>query len=153
MRGDRETLARVWSNLASCDIRLGAIASAQEYAAKASALFDVLDMEGEAVRLLWSLGESLIARGRIDDALRYVNGAAERFEKLGMIGNAISARCDTLGALLDRGDLQAAADIAARAANDFIRVGADADAAHALDYLRRATSAARATRPLVEQVR
>lgn len=153
MRSDRETLARVWSNLASCDIRLGDVASAQEYVAKASALFDALNMEGEAVRLLWSLGESLIALGRIDAALRYINDAAARFEKLGMIGGAISARCDTLAVLLDRGDLQAAADIAAQAASYFIRVGADADAANALDYLRRATAAARATRPLVEHVR
>lgn len=153
LRGDRETLARVWSNLASCDIRLGDVASAQDYAAKASALLDALDMEGEAVRLLWSLGESLITLGRTDDALRCIDDAAARFEKLGMIGSAISARCDTLGILLDRGDLPAAIEIATRAANYFIRVSADTDAAQALEYLRRATIAARATRPLVEHVR
>ena len=72
--------------------------------------------------------------------------AADRFEKLGLIGDAISARCDTLALLLDRGDVEAATRIAAQAANYFMRVGADADAANALDYLRRAVAAAHATR-------
>jgi tetratricopeptide (TPR) repeat protein len=151
--GDDETLARIFSNLATCDIRLGRTESAREYVEKATSLFDALEMDTEAVRLLWSLGEALLALGRPDDALQYINDVAERFERLGMIGEAIHARCDTLALLLQRGDADEAVRIATRAAAYFTRVGADIDAANALDYLRRATLAMRATPKLVVQIR
>jgi tetratricopeptide (TPR) repeat protein len=151
--GDEETLARIFLNLATCDIRLGNAATAREYAEKAAALFEALDMESEAARLLWSLGEALTALGRPHGALAYVKDAAERFERLGMVGEAISARCDTLALLLATGKADEAARIAASAVAFFTRVGADVDAAHALDYLRRAALAMRATPDLVAHVR
>jgi len=148
---DMESLARQYHNIASCDLRLGDFATAREHAERATTLYEQLEMPSEAVRLQWSIGDAL-SETDPDKALHYLRDAASRFEQLGMTADAAMAHLDTLGILLAQGDTATVAQLAAHIAALFTREGMQIDAAHAIDYLRRAVNGNEATPALVRYV-
>ncbi len=148
---DTECLARQYANLCSCDLRLGDIESASAYAERARSLYEELGMASEAVRLQWSIGEALAER-EPDKALHFLREAASRFEQLGMTADAAMALLDTLGILLERGEAGTVAQLATHIAALFTREGMHVDAAHAIDYLRRAVDGKEATPALIRYV-
>jgi len=148
---DSESLARTYANLCGCDLRLGDTESARANAERARVLYEELDMPSEAVRLQWSIGDAL-SRQDPDKALHYLRDAASRFEQLGMTADAAMAHLDTLGILLEQGDTETVASLASHIAALFTREGLHVDAAHAIDYLRRAVEGNDATPALVRYV-
>ncbi len=150
---DEETLARLFSNLCTCDVRLGEVARGRAYGARAAALFARLGMESEALRLFWSLAEALAATGAEGSTLGELQETAARFERLGMLGVAADVSLDALQFLLADGKYEEAARLAASLAARFRSENDAVDAAHAFAYFQEAATKLRATPALVDYVR
>jgi len=149
---DEETLARLFANLCTCDMRLGNLARGRTQGARAAALFARLGMDTEALRLFWSVAEAM-ATDAPDGALGQLHEAAERFERLGMLGVAADVSLDTLRLLLDDGKFEEATRLAASLAARFGQEEVAIDAAHAFAYFQEAAAALRATPALLDYLR
>lgn len=100
---EREELARVRSNLAACRMRSGSFDDALAEARAAITVYRELEMDAEAVRSEWMIGEILIALGRHDEGLAAYFEAATAFSSLGMIGDEAFAKLDITAEFLRRG--------------------------------------------------
>jgi tetratricopeptide (TPR) repeat protein len=150
---DEETLARLFANLCTCDIRLGNRSRGRAYGARAAALFAHLGMDTEALRLFWSVAEAMAAVDNRDSALAQLRATAAQFASVGMLGVAADVSLDTLRLLLDDGKYEEAARLAALLAARFRQENVAIDTAHAFAYFQEAAAALQATPALVDYLR
>lgn len=154
--GDAPTLARLYLNVANCQLRLNELASADIYFARALSLYEALGLETERIRTRWSIGCLRIAAGDVDDGLARLREARAEFEQLGARTDAALVTLDIAEALLAGGTAAGAAeaaDLASALVQSFTDVGMTGNALTALAFLQEAFAAGAVTPQLVRQVR
>lgn len=154
--GQAATLARLYGNIANCQLRLHDLDSAEVYFARALSLYEALGLETERVRTRWSIGSVKIALGEIADGLARLREARGEFAALGLRSDAALVTLDIAEALLATGDVQLAreaAELCSGIVESFAAVGMTGHALTALAFLREAFDAGRATPLLVRHVR
>jgi tetratricopeptide (TPR) repeat protein len=154
--GQAATLARLYGNVANCQLRLHDLESAELYFARALSLYDALGLETERVRTRWHIGCLRIAGGQIEDGLARLRASRREFEALGLRSDAALVTLDIAEALLAKGDpasAREAADLCAAVLESFAAVGMTGHAITALAFLREAFEEGRATPLLVRHVR
>lgn len=150
---DRATLARVWANMAACEVQLDRPDDALAHATDAIGLYDQLDMPSERTRLQWTLGHQLLRQRQFDLSLDRLNAAAEGFRRLGMDAEASEVLLDIVELHIVRGAWDEAIDIARALTTTFLRLRTPVHTARAYAYLREAVDARRATEDLVGYIR
>ncbi|HEY0140871.1 MAG TPA: hypothetical protein VGF48_08240 [Thermoanaerobaculia bacterium] len=150
---DRATLARVWANIAACEVQLDRPDDALAHAADAIRLYDQLDMPSERSRVQWTLGHQLLRQRQFDLALERLQAAAESFRHLGMDADASEVLLDIVELHVTRGAWEEAIAIARALTATFLRLNSPVHTARAYAYLREAVDARRATEHLVGYVR
>lgn len=154
--GDAHTLARLYANIADCQLRLNELESADLYLARALSLYEALGMETERIRTRWSIGSLRIATGEIGDGLARLREARREFEHLGLRTDAALVTLDLSEALLATGDAAAAreaGELCSSVVASFASVGMTGHSLTALAYLNEAFAAGRATPHMVRHVR
>ncbi|HEX8171958.1 MAG TPA: tetratricopeptide repeat protein [Thermoanaerobaculia bacterium] len=154
--GKPDTLARLYANVANCDLQLQDLASAEVYFARALSLYEALGLETERIRARWNIGCLRIAAGDVTDGVARLREARREFEELGARSDAALVALDLAEALLAGGDARDAAEAQAlctAALESFNAVGMTGHALAALAYLREAFDRGRATPALVRHVR
>jgi len=154
--GQASTLARLYGNVANCQLRLHDLESAELYFARALSLYDALGLETERVRTRWNIACLRIAGGEIEDGLARLRAARREFESLGLRSDAALVTLDIAEALLALGNpasAREAADLCAAVLESFAAVGMTGHALTALAFLREAFDEGRATPHLVRHVR
>jgi len=154
--GDAGTLARLYANVANCQLRLHELESADVYFARALSLYEALGLETERIRTRWSIGSLRIANGDIPDGLGRLREARREFEQLGLRSDAALVTLDIAEALLASGTsagAREAAELCASIVESFTSVGMTGHALTALAFLNEAFEAGRATPALVRHVR
>lgn len=154
--GDAATLARLYANVANCQLRLHELESADVYFARALSLYEALGMETERIRTRWSIGSLRIANGDIPDGLARLREARREFEQLGLRSDAALVTLDIAEALLASGHAagaREAAELCGSIVESFTSVGMTGHAMTALAFLHEAFETGRATPALVRHVR
>jgi tetratricopeptide (TPR) repeat protein len=154
--GDAATLARLYANVANCQLRLHELESAGVYFARALSLYEALGMETERIRTRWSIGSLRIANGDIPDGLARLREARREFDELGLRSDAALVTLDIAEALLAAGHAagaREAAELCASIVESFTAVGMTGHAMTALAFLHEAFETGRATPALVRHVR
>jgi tetratricopeptide (TPR) repeat protein len=152
-RTDRITVARLSLNLATCDLRAGALGTAREQLMRATELFASLGLMTEVVRAHWLDAKITAAEGDVRRALQKFRQAMREFEKLKMPLDAGFSGLDLLELLLATGRQRAEAErLARRLVTTFVAAGTRASAANALTYLREAVAGRDADAVLVHYV-
>jgi tetratricopeptide (TPR) repeat protein len=154
--GDAATLARLYVNVANCELRQNNLQSADVYFARALSLWEALGLETERVRTRWNIGSLRIAMGDIPEGLARLREAKRELEQLGLRSDAAVVALDLAEALLVAGDaagVREAAELCATTAESFASVGMTGHALTALAFLREAFESGRATPGLVRHVR
>lgn len=135
---DAESLARVWLDLAVCDMRLGSPKIARHWLCRASGVFRKLDMRTELARARWNMATYITRFRSTRRGLRALHRAERAFLSLGCFTDAACVALEALDLMIDDG----AADDALRAkaeetAGVLVQAGMRVSAAGALDTLRR----------------
>lgn len=154
--GDAHTLARLYANVADCQLRLHELESADVYLARALSLYEALGMETERIRTRWSIGSLRIAGGDIADGLARLREARREFEHLGLRTDAALVTLDLSETLLATGDPRAAreaGELCSAIVASFASVGMTGHTLTALAYLNEAFAAGRATPHMIRHVR
>jgi tetratricopeptide (TPR) repeat protein len=154
--GAAATLARLYSNVADCQLRLHELESAEMYFARALSLYEALGLHTERIRTRWSIGSLRIAAGDLPDGLRRLREARRELDELGVRSDAALVTLDLAEALLAGGDPEGAreaADLCASMVESFAAVGMTGHALTALAYLREALESGKATLGLIRHVR
>lgn len=154
--GAAATLARLYGNVADCQLRLHELESAEMYFARALSLYEALGLHTERIRTRWSIGSLRIAAGDLADGLRRLREARREFDELGVRSDAALVTLDLAEALLAGGDAEGAreaADLCASMVESFAAVGMTGHALTALAYLREALESGKATLGLIRHVR
>jgi len=154
--GDAATLARLYGNVANCQLRLHELESAELYFSRALSLYEALGLETERIRTRWSIGCLRIATGDVADGLGRLREARRELDELGLRNDAALVTLDLAEALLATGEPQAAreaAELCSSVVEGFAAVGMTGHALTALAFLREAFEAGRATPALVRHVR
>jgi tetratricopeptide (TPR) repeat protein len=154
--GDAPTLARLYGNVANCQLRQSELESADAYFARALSLYEALGLETERIRTRWSVGNLRIATGDLADGLARLREARREFEQLGLRTDAAIVTLDIAEALLATGEVAAAREAAALCASiveSFTAVGMTGHALTALAFLNEAFESGSATPSLVRHVR
>ena len=154
--GDAATLARLYGNVANCQLRLHELESAEVYFSRALSLYEALGLETERIRTRWSIGCLRIASGDLADGLLRLREARRELDELGLRNDAALVTLDLAEALLATGESHAAreaAELCAAVVESFAAVGMNGHALTALAFLREAFDAGRATPGLVRHVR
>ena len=154
--GNAETLARLFANIANCEIPLGGFESAESYFARALSLYEALGLELGKIRTRWNIGSLRIAAGDVDDGLARLRQARSEFEHVGAHTDAALVTLDIVEALLSTGDRRAvreAAELCSGLAENFAAVGMTGHAHTALAFLRETFETGQATPDLVRHVR
>lgn len=154
--GDAATLARLYLNVANCQLRLNELVSADAYFARALSLYEALGLETERIRTRWSIGSLRIAAGDVADGLARLREARREFEQLGARTDAALVTLDIAEALLAGGTpagAAEAAELASALVKSFTDFGMTGNALTALGFLQEAFAAGRVTPQLVRHVR
>jgi tetratricopeptide (TPR) repeat protein len=154
--GDAPTLARLYGNIANCQLRLHELESADVYFARALSLYEALGLETERIRTRWNIGCLRIATGDIPDGLARLREAKQEFEQLGLTTDAALVTLDLAEALLASGEAAAAeqaAELCASIVDSFNSVGMTGHALRALAFLHEAFASGHATPGLVRHIR
>jgi len=151
--GDAATLARLYGNIANCDLRVDELSEASSYFAQALSLYEALGLETEKIRTRWSLGRLLLKSGRGVEGINSLRETRREFEQIGLTSDGALVTLDIVGALLASGDNAEAARLCAGLAESFISAGMTGNALTALAYLREAVGRGNADARLVEHVR
>jgi tetratricopeptide (TPR) repeat protein len=154
--GDAPTLARLYGNIANCQLRLHELESADVYFARALSLYEALGLETERVRTRWNIGCLRIATGDVADGLARLREAKHEFEELGLRTDAALVTLDLAEALLASGEpagADQAAELCASIVDSFHAVGMTGHALRALAFLHEAFTSGRATPGLVRHIR
>lgn len=154
--GKPETMARLFANVANCEVRLGELDSAERYFARALSLYEAVGLETGKIRTRWNLGSLRIAAGDIEEGLVRLREARREFEQIGAHTDAALVTLEIVEALLatgERRDALAAADLCAGLADSFAAVGMTGNALTAVAFLRLAFTTGQATPELVRHIR
>lgn len=154
--GNAETLARLYANVANCDVQMRDFTSADAYLERALSLYEALGLESGKIRTRWNIGTLRIAAGDVDDGLMRLREARAEFEQIGARTDAALVTLDIAEALLatgERRDAREAAELCTGLAESFAAVGMAGNALTALAFLRQAFESGRATPDLVRHVR
>ena len=154
--GDAATLARLYLNVANCQLRLNELTSADVYFARALSLYEALGLETERIRTRWSIGCLRIAAGEVADGLARLREARREFELLGARTDAALVTLDIAEALLAGGSSAGAteaAELSSSLVRSFTEVGMTGNALTALAFLQEAFASGAATPQLVRHVR
>jgi tetratricopeptide (TPR) repeat protein len=154
--GDAPTLARLYGNVANCQLRLQDLASAGDYFRRALSLYEALGLETERIRARWNIGCLHVAAGDLAEGISRLRETAREFEELGLRSDAALVTLDLAQALLTSGDGPArreAATLCGSLVESFGAVGLTGHALTALAYLREAFAEDRITPELVRHVR
>jgi tetratricopeptide (TPR) repeat protein len=154
--GDAPTLARLYGNIANCQLRLHELESADVYFARALSLYEALGLETERIRTRWNIGCLRIATGDIPDGLARLREAKQEFEQLGLRSDAALVTLDLAEALLASGkpsEAREAAELCASTVDSFNAVGMTGHALRALAFLHEAFESGQATPGLVRHIR
>ncbi len=154
--GNAETLARLYTNIASCQVQLHELGSAGEYYSRALSLFEALGLETERIRTQWNMGNLSIATGDIAEGMARLRESAREFERLGLRSDAALVTLDLAEALLASGEAtgaREAADLCRALVDSFSEFGMTGHALTALAFLREAFESGSATPNLVRHVR
>ena len=154
--GDATTLARLYLNIANCQLRLNELQSADVYFARALSLYEALGLETERIRTRWSIGCLRIAAGDVADGLARLREARREFEELGARTDAALVTLDIAEALLAGGTAEGAreaAELCGGLVHSFTAVGMTGNALTALGFLQEAFASGAVTPQLVRQVR
>ncbi len=151
-----ETLARLFANIANCDVRLEEFDSAEGYFARALSLYEAVGNETGKIRTRWNLGTLRIAAGDLEEGLLRLREARREFEQIGAHTDAALLTLEIVEALLSTEtprDAREAADLCAGLADSFAAVGMTGNALTALAFLRQAFETGQATPHLVRRIR
>ena len=154
--GDPSTLARLYLNVANCQLRLNDLPAADTYFARALSLYEALGLETERVRTRWSIGCLRIAAGEVEDGLARLREARREFEQLGARTDAALVTLDIAEALLAGGTgagAREAAELCSGLVQSFAAVGMTGNALTALGFLQEAFSSGAVSPQLVRHVR
>lgn len=151
-RSDRETLARLWMNIAVCDLRRYDLSAATAGLQRATDAFRALKMDAEVVRARWCQAKLLLLQNRRAPARRAFREAARDFLLLGMPLDSAFVELGLLEELVDAARWEEVEPLAGSVANLFLQHGVRPSAAAAMDFLRRAVANRTATRDLVSRV-
>jgi tetratricopeptide (TPR) repeat protein len=154
--GKPETLARLFANIANCEVRLGDFDSAESYFARALSLYEAVGLETGKIRTRWNIGTLRIAAGDVDEGLLRLREARREFEQIGAHTDAALVTLEIVEALLwtgERRDAREAADLCSGLAESFAAVGMTGNALTALAFLRQAFETGQATPELVRHIR
>jgi tetratricopeptide (TPR) repeat protein len=144
--------ARVRTNLAECNLRLGDLDVAMEDAEAAITMFRDLGNTAEEMRSEWTKAMIHLARG--DDAgLGRLYEITAAYRELGMMGEAGFVQLDITEELLRREEWAEAANIARDLVLLFASAGVTLASVNAVDYLRRAVENRAATAEVVQYIR
>jgi hypothetical protein len=136
---DRDALARLWMNLAVCDLRRREPSIARHWLNRAIEAFRARGMRSEIVRARWCGAKVTLLEQDRPKALRELRSAKREFEKLQMPLDAGFVSLDLLGELVGESTTDAEAVKLARSLVDlFARAGVVVSAAHAAQMLRDA---------------
>ena len=153
-RGDRETLARVWMNLAAVDLRRGDAFATRHWLSRAARAFRDLHLATEVIRTRWCGGKLAFLEKHPLDGFRLLRAAMREFEGIGMRLEAGFVGLDLLEELVrDPAAAAEAEDLARRLADLFLAAGVAVSGAKALAYLRETVANRTATPPLVGYVK
>lgn len=151
-----ETLARLFANVANCELRLGEFVSAESYLSRALSLYEALGLETGKIRTRWNIGSLRIAAGDVEEGLLRLREARREFEQIGAHTDAALVTLDIVEALLSTGEKRAAheaAQLCSGLAESFAAVGMTGNALTALAFLRQAFESGQATPDLVRHIR
>jgi tetratricopeptide (TPR) repeat protein len=151
-RNDRETLARLWMNIAVCDLRRHDAPAAAAGLDRATDAFRALKMDTEVVRARWCRAKLLLLEGHRAAARQEFRGAAHAFARLGMPLDAAFVQLALLEELVAMERWDEVEPLADSIANLFLRQGVRPSAAAAMEFLRRAVMSRKATPDLVARV-
>ncbi|HKO01806.1 MAG TPA: hypothetical protein VJ032_08940 [Thermoanaerobaculia bacterium] len=150
--GDIESEARLHNNLGYCATHLGHTSLANIHFSEAIARFHDLGLTAEATRTQRGAGTLLIARGAHFAGLAYLSDARTALAALGMVEEAGLCGLRIAEALIGRGDHREAARVAGEVARDFADAELDHRVIEALEQLRIAIDAAKASPEKVRQL-
>lgn len=154
--GEAPTLARLYNNVANCQLRMHELDSAEVYYARALSLYEALGLETERIRTRWNIGCLRIATGDIGDGLARLREARREFEHLGLRSDAALVTLDLAEALLataDPASAREAGELCSSVLESFASVGMTGHALTALAFLREAFATGNVTPNLVRHVR
>jgi tetratricopeptide (TPR) repeat protein len=151
--GQAETLARLFANIANCDVRLGDFDSAEGYFARALSLYEAVGLETGKIRTRWNIGSLRIAAGDVEEGLLRLREARREFDRIGAHTDAALVTLEIVEALLSTGDTREAADLCSGLAESFAAVGMTGNALTALAFLRQTFETGQATPDLVRHIR
>jgi tetratricopeptide (TPR) repeat protein len=154
--GHPQTLARLYANIANCQLQLHELGSADDYYGRALSLFEAVGLETERVRTRWNIGCLRIASGDVADGLARLREAAREFAELGLRTDAALVTLDLAEALLageDAAGRREAAELCSALVESFTAAGMTTHAHTALAFLREAFESGQATPELVRHVR
>ena len=154
--GNAETLARLYADVANCDIELRDFASAETHFARALSLYEATGNETGRIRTRWNLGTLRIASGDIAEGLARMREARREFEAIGARTDAALVALEMAEALLTTGnkrDAREAAELCSGLVESFAAVGMESHALTALAWLRAAFQSGIATPDVVRHVR
>ncbi|HUP62072.1 MAG TPA: zf-HC2 domain-containing protein [Thermoanaerobaculia bacterium] len=154
--GSPETLARLYADVANCDIELSDFASAETYFARALSLYEATGNESGRIRTRWNLGTLRLAAGDLAEGLARLREARREFEAIGARTDAALVALEMAEVLLATGKPRGAheaAELCSGLAESFAAVGMESHALTALAWLRAAFQSGRATPALVQHVR
>lgn len=154
--GKPETLARLFANIANCELRLRDFDAAEGYFARALSLYEAIGLETGKIRTRWNIGSLRIAAGDVEEGLMRLREARREFEQIGAHTDAALITLDIVEALLSTGerrDAREAAELCSGLAESFAAVGMTGNALTALAFLRQAFETGQATPDLVRHIR
>lgn len=154
--GDAASLARLYLNIANCQLRLNELSSADSYFTRALSLYEALGLETERIRTRWNIGCLRIAAGDTAEGLARLREARREFEALGARTDAALVTLDIAEVLLAAGTVAGAteaAELCSDLVSNFTAVGMTGNALTALAFLQEAFATDAATPQLIRHVR
>ncbi|HEX7151883.1 MAG TPA: hypothetical protein VF618_10375 [Thermoanaerobaculia bacterium] len=149
---DRETEARLHNNIGQCASRLGELENATIHLTHAMTLFDSLGLETDVLRAEQAAALVTLRKGDIRRGLAELREARSGFLSHGMIEEAGLCGLDIVGALVEEDKAAEAVELAASIVEEFSDAGLNRRAVTAVEYLREAIRARRATRATVTSI-
>lgn len=150
---DASTLARLYLNIANCNLALEAFDDAHRNLSQALSLYESLGLETEKIRTRWNLGSLLVKTGRVEEGIARLHDARREFERLGATTDAALVTLDIVEALLALERRREAGELCAGLVESFTGIGMTGSALTALAFLGEAVSTGSATPILVRHVR
>ena len=151
--GEAATLARLYLNVANCELALDSLDDARLHFAQALSLYEALGLETEKIRTRWSLGSLLVRGGNLEEGITRLHETRRDFERLGATIAAALVTLEIVEARLAAGRHREATELCGGLVESFSAIGMTGNALQALAFLREAVTTGSATAILVRHVR